>query len=328
MYINFFSLSQLITGPIYLLGQKMDEAVRSKRAKHAPYPTVCVGNFQAGGTGKTPAALWVAKQLSALGYSPIILIRGYKGTVSKSTIVDSKDAYAYGDETVLHAQHFPTIVGKRRLESARLARALPGDKKVLVMDDGLQHYELLKDFSIVCQKRLRFELDSMLPIGRLRQLPHTNIDAVLSQINEAGYQLVESWKGIPEYTFERKTVLILGSKKQGLVICGVANPDDCLYQIQKAGAFIGDEIKFSDHHRYSAADLSRIENASKKYDYRVHCTAKDAVKLAPLVEAENSPIKLSVWDVQIQPVSDVQQLLDAMVSRIEEVYQNRGLKQS
>ena len=196
------------------------------------------------------------------------------------------------------------------------------------MDDGLQHYQLLKDVSIVCQKTTRFELDHMLPIGRLRQIPHTNIDAVLSQINEVGYQPIESWRGILEYTFERETVLISGSKKQGLVICGVANPDDCLYQIQKAGDFIGDEIKFSDHHRYSAVDLARIEKSSKKYEYRVHCTAKDAVKLAPLVEAENSPVKLSVWDVQIQPVSDVQQLLDAMVSRIEEVYQNRGLKQS
>jgi tetraacyldisaccharide-1-P 4'-kinase len=168
----------------------------------------------------------------------------------------------------------------------------------------------------------------MLPIGRLRQIPHTNIDAILSQMNEAGYEHVESWRGIPEYTFERETILISGSKKQGLVICGVANPDDCLYQIQKAGDFIGDEIKFSDHHRYSAVDLARIEKSSKKYEYRVHCTAKDAVKLAPLIQAENSQIKLSVWDIEIQPVGNVQPLLDAMVAKIEEVYKNRSQKQS
>ena len=327
MYINFFSLSQLITGSIYLLGQKIDEAIRSKRAKHAPYPIVCVGNFQAGGTGKTPATLWVAQQLQALGYAPIILIRGYKGSVAQSTIVNSENAQVYGDETVLHAKHFPTIVGKNRLESAELTKALPGEKKVLVMDDGLQHYEILKDFSIACQKLLRFEYDKMLPIGRLRQIPHTDIDAVLSQINEAGYQTKTSWKGVPEYTFERQTVLISGTTRPGLVICGVANPDDCLYQIQKAGEFIGDEMKFRDHHRYSAADLARIERASKKYENRVHCTAKDAVKLAPLIAATNSPVQLSVWDVEIRPVSDVQPLLDAMVAKIEEVYRNRSQNQ-
>ncbi|MGD1981921.1 MAG: hypothetical protein PVJ94_03995, partial [Flavobacteriales bacterium] len=68
--------------------------------------------------------------------------------------------------------------------------------------------------------------------------------------------------------------------------------------------------------------------ASKKYDYRVHCTAKDAVKLAPLIEAEKSPVQLSVWDVEIQPVGDVQPLLDAMVAKIEEVYKNQSQKQA
>jgi tetraacyldisaccharide 4'-kinase len=327
MYINFFSPYELVTGSIYLLGQKIDEALRSKRATHAAYPTICVGNFQAGGTGKTPATIWVAKELKALGYSPIILIRGYKGALKKSTIVDRNDAHTYGDEALLHAQHFPTIVGKNRHESAELASTIPGENKVLVMDDGLQHYELLKDFRIVCQKSQRFESDGMLPVGRLRQIPHTNIDAILSQINEAGYQQVKSWKGIPEYTFERITSLVSGSEEQGLVVCGVANPDDCLYQIQKAGGFIGDEMKFRDHHPYNASDLTRIEHASKKYEYRVHCTAKDAVKLSPLIKAENSPINLSVWDVEIQPVGNVQPLIDAMVAKIEEVFENRTNKQ-
>ena len=145
MYINFFSPYELVTGSLYLLGQIIDEAIRSKRATHAAYPTICVGNFQAGGTGKTPATLWVAKQLKALGFTPIILIRGYKGAVSKSIIVDTPDARKYGDETILHAQHFPTIVGKNRVQSAELASTIPGENKVLVMDDGLQHYELLKD---------------------------------------------------------------------------------------------------------------------------------------------------------------------------------------
>ena len=328
MYLNFFNPVEFVAGLIYFFGQRIDRARRSPKAKYASYPTICVGNFQAGGTGKTPATIWVAKQLKSLGYSPIILIRGYKGSVKKSVVVDRDDAYTYGDEALLHAQHFPTVVGKNRLESALLALAIPGEKKVLVMDDGLQHYELLKDFSIVCQKSPRFELDHMLPMGRLREIPHTNIDAILSQIDEAGYQSVEFWNGIPEYTFDRKTTFISGSKEQGLVVCGVANPDDCLYQIQKAGGFVGDEIKFKDHHPYSTADLSRIEKASKKYDYRVHCTAKDAVKLAPLIKTENSSIRLSVWDIEIQPVGDVQPLLDAMVAKIEEVYENRSQKQA
>ena len=87
--------------------------------------------------------------------------------------------------------------------------------------------------------------------------------------------------------------------------------------IQKAGEFIGDEMKFRDHHRYSAADLARMEKAFKKYDFHVHGSAKDAVKLAPLFETENSPLSLSVVDVEIHRVGNVQPLLAAMVSKIE-----------
>jgi len=36
---------------------------------------------------------------------------------------------------------------------------------------------------------------------------------------------------------------------------------------------------------------------------------------------------LSVWDVEIQPVGNVQPLIDAMVAKIEEVFENRTNKQ-
>ena len=328
MYLNFFNPVEFVAGLIYFFGQRIDRARRSPKAKYASYPTICVGNFQAGGTGKTPTTQWLASQLKQLGYSPIILTRGYKSRIQENNLVDSKDAAKFGDETLLHSEHYKTIVGKNRLKSAALAEKLPDKNKVLVLDDGLQHYEILKDFSIVCQKSHRFEADQLLPFGRLREIPHTNIDAIISHIDEIGQPLHTSWKGIPEFNFSRKTFLVSGTTDQGLVVCGVANPDDCTFRIQKAGGFIAEEKKFRDHHRYSAADLSRIEKASKKYDYRVHCTAKDAVKLARLIEEENSPIQLSVWDVEIQPVGDVQPLLDAMVAKIEEVYENRSQKQA
>ena len=39
-------------------------------------PVICVGNFTAGGTGKTPLALTVARELKALGRDPVFLTRG------------------------------------------------------------------------------------------------------------------------------------------------------------------------------------------------------------------------------------------------------------
>jgi tetraacyldisaccharide 4'-kinase len=313
---------------LYLIGQKFDRKRRSRSVFKSNIPVICIGNFQAGGTGKTPITQWVASKLKLLGYEPIIVLRGYKGITKASTLVNSQNARIYGDEAVLHALDHPTIVGKNRIESCHLAKTVAKtDKAVLILDDGLQYYELHKDFSIVCQKNRLFEYDTLLPQGRLREIPHTNIDAIISNGENTPSVFNREWNGIPDYYLKRKSMLKSGTKDPGIIVCGIAKANEFFDTVQKQLDFPGKEMKFRDHHRYSTANLARIEKASKKYEYRVHCTAKDAVKLEPLIEAENSPVKLSVWDIEIQPVSDVQPLLDAMVAKIEEVFKNRTGKQ-
>ena len=218
----------------YYLGQQLDKARRSTNPQWAPLPTVCVGNFQAGGTGKTPATRWIANELAQKGYEPIILLRGYKGAATQSQLVRSNDATLYGDEAVLHAKHFPTIVGKDRLASCQLALTVAKtEKPVLVLDDGLQHYELKKDFSIVCQKNKRFEKDWLLPFGRLREIPKPKVDAIITQFEESGERVQSNWQGIPEFTFSRQITLISGTKEPGLIACGIALPNDFFYAVQK-----------------------------------------------------------------------------------------------
>ena len=45
----------------------------------ARIPVICVGNFVAGGAGKTPTTLALASRLAALGEMPFALTRGYGG---------------------------------------------------------------------------------------------------------------------------------------------------------------------------------------------------------------------------------------------------------
>jgi len=329
--IKYFSFPYGLWGlqMLYLVGQTFDRNRRSRNVYKSNIPVICIGNFQAGGTGKTPITQWVASQLQLLGYEPIIALRGYKGRTKASTLVNNQNAQIFGDEAVLHALNHPTIVGKNRIESCNLAESIAKtDKTVLILDDGLQFYELHKDFSIVCQKDALFEYDTLLPQGRLREIPHTNINAIISNGESTPAETKRDWKGISEYYLKREIILRSGLKAPGTMVCGIAKPNDFFYNVQKQIGFIGNEMKFRDHHRYSAADLARIEKASEKYEYRVHCTAKDAVKLEPLIKARKSPIQLSVWDVEIQPVGDVQPLLDAMVAKIEEVFKNRTNKQA
>ena len=49
---------------------------RSRAARITPYrsklPVICIGNFTAGGGGKTPTAIGVAKMLQATGNAPLL----------------------------------------------------------------------------------------------------------------------------------------------------------------------------------------------------------------------------------------------------------------
>lgn len=325
-YSKFYGNRQLQT--IYRFFQETDELWRSRKATHVAYPTLCVGNFQAGGTGKTPSAIWLAQQLAGLGYAPSIVLRGHKGSTNKPKQVQSTDtAQTVGDEALLHAQHFPTFIGKNRVAACQLAvRENNASKPVLIVDDGLQHYPLLTDFKIVCTKGVGFWNDVLLPLGRLRQIPHTRIDAIFLI---EGKSNIETWEGVPVYAFEHAPQLISGTTEPGLMVCGLGQPHVFFDQVfPKIGNTTFDSWSFKDHHAFTARDLKRIEAKSKIYTYRVHCTAKDAVKLEPLIKAQRSPIALSVWDVQPKPVTNVKSLLAAVVSRIEEVYTNRPHKGS
>ena len=58
-------------------------AAETRYLKAKPYrsrlPVVCVGNFTAGGTGKTPLALHLCERLVLAGHAPVALTRGYGG---------------------------------------------------------------------------------------------------------------------------------------------------------------------------------------------------------------------------------------------------------
>src|SRR6478609_6971589 len=87
---------------------------RSRSARVTPYrsklPVICIGNFTAGGGGKTPAAIAVAKLLLAQGMHPCFLTRGYGGKIQGPHLVGEKDSAAQvGDEPLLLATVAPTV---------------------------------------------------------------------------------------------------------------------------------------------------------------------------------------------------------------------------
>jgi tetraacyldisaccharide 4'-kinase len=138
-----------------------------------------MANFVAGGAGKTPAAIALARLLMANGKHVAFLSRGYGGAErSEPLLVDASEhaAAVVGDEPLLLAKVASCWVGADRVRSAQ--RAVDAGANALVLDDGLQNHELAKDLAFaVVDGETGFGNGLCIPAGPLRapiaaQLPH------------------------------------------------------------------------------------------------------------------------------------------------------------
>ena len=145
-----------------------------------PVPVVVVGNLTVGGTGKTPIALWLGRQLQLRGHRVGIVLRGYGARHSGAprVVTAADDPAEVGDEALLHARRGPQVVviGADRVAAARLA--VEQGARIVVCDDGLQHLRLARDYEIAVVDAARgFGNRLLLPAGPLRE-PASRLETV------------------------------------------------------------------------------------------------------------------------------------------------------
>ena len=142
-------------------------------------PVVVVGNITVGGTGKTPLVMWLCEALAQRGFKPGVVSRGYGGQVRGARLVQLTDeASLVGDEPLLMAQRLkvPVAVGRERPRAAQLL--IDAGCRVIVSDDGLQHFALPRDCEIVVIDGTRqLGNRTLLPAGPLRE-PATRLRSV------------------------------------------------------------------------------------------------------------------------------------------------------
>ena len=186
-------LAALLQGAALLYGAAMRSRARlftngCLAAHRLPCKVVSVGNITLGGTGKTPASLYMARLIHEAGLRVAVVSRGYKGRaehqggiVSDGHTLRMTPADA-GDEPYLMARHLlplgiPVIVGGDRVRSGRLAVERFATQ-VLVLDDGFQHMRLRRDLNLVL-------LDAGQPFGNGHLLPRGALREPLSALARA-----------------------------------------------------------------------------------------------------------------------------------------------
>ena len=302
---------------------------RTKEMAHpvkAGIPVISAGNITAGGTGKTPCIIYLARILQRMGRRPAVLTRGYKGELEHhGGIVSDRDKILIsqkkaGDEPYMMAARLPgvpVIAGKDRIVSAAAAKALGAD--VLLLDDGFQYWRLARDLDIVL-------IDSTDPFGGGHVLPRGFLREPMDALGRAGlFLLTKSRQSSPEEREKIRQVLARfaphvpvietdhepvppvrleewprhgsGAVPEGkvMLLCGIGNPRSFEKTAAEAGLPATSCMIFPDHHQYREEDLTAASRRAEREGARaLVVTEKDAVKIKANLDMEGKGI-LPVW---------------------------------
>ncbi len=246
-----------------------------------PVPVIVIGNVTVGGTGKTPLVIWAAELLSARGYRPGVVSRGYRGQATQwpQQVRADSDPAMVGDEPVMIARRTGCPVVAAGSERAAAAAALVKHSgcNVVLSDDGLQHLALARDMEIaVIDAERRFGNGRCLPAGPLREpvarLQSVDFIVVNGESMDAEIKMhLEA--GAPTGVSDSGHQLTFSALRETPVhaVCGIGNPQRFFRQLESKGLEVI-RHPYPDHHEFVPEELAFDD------DYPVLMTEKDAVK--------------------------------------------------
>jgi len=254
-----------------------------------------VGNLTVGGTGKTPAALWLAQALARRGHRVGIVARGYRKRRPGVVVVgvDGRplvSAEEGGDEAVMLAHRFagPVLTGERRVDAAAEACARFG-VDTIVLDDGFQHRALARDADLVLLASDEASRH-LLPAGSRREPLGALARARALLVVGDGEPRSSPAPGLPpqfqgrlvptalvDESWREAALAALGGARV-VAVSGVARPERFIATLEQCGARVVEHVAFPDHHDYSPADVARIVSAGRAGELLT--TEKDLAKLA------------------------------------------------
>ncbi len=278
-------------------------------------PVIVIGGLTAGGTGKTPTLIALARYLSGRGFKVGVVSRGYGRTTDDSSLLVSEEHThdEVGDEPLLIKQSVSkalVIVGKSRRKAAKsLIREFGAH--IILSDDGLQHYDLPRDFEVaVIDAERGLGNGWLIPVGPLRE-PLERLSSVDFVLERNGRNASQALTYAPKRLISVKTNHTISLDQAKTLFCdkslvaatGLGQPSQFFIMLRVLG-FEFTEVTVADHALLPLNEIHKMHTPD-----HILVTAKDAVKM-------DKQACDNVWVVDIEAqlpevlLSSLEQLLD------------------
>ncbi len=271
---------------------------------------ISIGNLTVGGSGKTPAVIYIANTLKEAGAKVGILSRGYRRKSHGFLLVSDGNKIKTqvkicGDEIYLTAEEcrVPCAVAERRVNGARKF-IHSTNINTIVLDDAFQHRWIHRDLNVlIFDQRFvkvagRFE-QKLIPLGSMREsfsaIERADVIIINRKFSEKTTvppKLKKYFEGKPIYYAYYKAKGFLDVKdhqyypieeftgQKSLVICGIAQPYSFVKILTQNKIDAKNRMIFPDHKNYTSKEVQLIrKNFYDTNSYSVITTQKDAVKL-------------------------------------------------
>lgn len=283
------------------------------RQRRLAAPVISIGNITAGGTGKTPFVMLLAREIRNRGIRSAVVLRGYGGKKEGETVVVSdretvRMSYPeVGDEALLLARELPgvpIVMSANRVRGCEVAIRDFG-AQVTLLDDGFQHLRVGRDLNILLLDRENpFGYGYLLPRGLLREpLGAMRRADLLVMTGVGGPEKardvpppLRSERGVPLLHAVFVPTVLTNVKTGGVVperdlhgqaavaFSGIANPQVFERTLESLGVLLKYHVVFPDHHPYDSSDLSGVARRMEEVGATIAVTTeKDAVRLEKLL---------------------------------------------
>lgn len=294
------------------LGSLRAVATRRSVARTDPYrpgiPVICLGNIDAGGTGKTPAIIAIVSHLQNFGADPHVLSRGDGGTIEGPVEVEDRThtAAEVGDEPLLASAFAPTWVACDHAAGARMAESEGAE--VIVLVGEFHNPSLINSISIiVVDARRGFGNGRCIPAGPLREPVKAGLaraDLILTIGSpEEQERFTATWSRyirIPHLVGDLKP-LETGMDWTGtpfLAFAGIGHPEKFFATLRGLGADIVRSEALDDHQALTPTLMARLEREAGQLGAQLVTTEKDAVRLPYAFRRKvvTLPVRLEIDD--------------------------------